>query len=839
MSDSSPSRSANEPPLTISSLLDSLHNHLQTQTQLLPTLHAQLGLPQSALTDELNSLHQRLASCVEEQIDLRRQEVDKWMMKCDSVERECIRYTKALGGHTKVVSASVGELRKQQVLPVRHEMLNQYLEKLDHLYKAKVEQLSNLTNRVLSLSNILGPEFFSLDLTEPPPAYGESISDAKQPLREVTPDRFSKMEKELARGKGEINRRLQQLSATFLQMDWLYQELDILPPSCNDDDDLFSAPSTSLQPPTSRVPSLSLKSSDPFLSSVSSISSVATPTPCPRGKGSARGSTPLVSESEPAPNYSRIYANFLSRVEEAENEGKSVESNPLLGLEGVQPTLELLHWAEHAKSHLEEIKLRRESNIQAMYDQLEALWKRMGVEDEDIDAFVDNHRGSTEGVVRAYEEELERMLELKRESMSIFVGNARVEIEALWDELMYGEEERAEFAPFTDDEHSEDLLTTHEEEISRLKDEKRRKAPLLASITKYFEICEGEKELAAAAADQSRLLGRGPRGDPGRLLREEKMRKRVMREKPRLEQELLLTIPAWEESEGRPFLVNGARMLEVLESLGATTRNSNSNQRPGSRAGSVPPRATTPQTGMKRTVSRSGAASSDSESKPAKRARVVSNTSGMTRARPVTASVSSSAKKEKETGVLERAPFGSSRAANTNVAGLGSGSLQKNMKTPSSNSTSTTNSSATRTGGTMQLRSGRTAGIGLGYPSSSSRTATKGNSTRRPVAASTSSIPASKAFSLMGVTSAASRSVRGVAASKSRVSPGKKGRTPGGQTPGKTGAASAIARSVRNRRESFRPRPSTAFGEGAGLGKASRFGGAFVFSLKEEDEDGC
>jgi Ase1/PRC1/MAP65 family protein len=37
----------------------------------------------------------------------------------------------------------------------------------------------------------------------------------------------------------------------------------------------------------------------------------------------------------------------------------------------------------------------------------------------------------------------------------------------------------------------------------------------------------------AAASDQSRLLGRGPR-DPGRLLREEKMRKRVVKEKPRV-----------------------------------------------------------------------------------------------------------------------------------------------------------------------------------------------------------------------------------------------------------------------------------------------------------------
>ena len=82
------------------------------------------------------------------------------------------------------------------------------------------------------------------------------------------------------------------------------------------------------------------------------------------------------------------------------------------------------------------------------------------------------------------------------------------------------------------DEHTEELLTIHEDEIRRLKEERRQKAPLLAGIKKYFDICGEEKELAAAASDQTRLTGRGR--DPGRLLREEKMRKRVQKEKPRV-----------------------------------------------------------------------------------------------------------------------------------------------------------------------------------------------------------------------------------------------------------------------------------------------------------------
>jgi Ase1/PRC1/MAP65 family protein len=67
---------------------------------------------------------------VEAQIELRRKQVDDWMQKCDSLEIECIQYTKALGGHIKATGSSVGELRKEQVLPRRFEMVSKYQEKL-------------------------------------------------------------------------------------------------------------------------------------------------------------------------------------------------------------------------------------------------------------------------------------------------------------------------------------------------------------------------------------------------------------------------------------------------------------------------------------------------------------------------------------------------------------------------------------------------------------------------------------------------------------------------------------------------------------------------------------
>lgn len=67
---------------------------------------------------------------VESQIDVRRKEVDEWMGKCSGVEDVCVRYGKALGANVKVAGASIGELRKEQVLPKRYQLVTAQQEKL-------------------------------------------------------------------------------------------------------------------------------------------------------------------------------------------------------------------------------------------------------------------------------------------------------------------------------------------------------------------------------------------------------------------------------------------------------------------------------------------------------------------------------------------------------------------------------------------------------------------------------------------------------------------------------------------------------------------------------------
>ena len=120
--------------------------------------------------------------------------------------------------------------------------------------------------------------------------------------------------------------------------------------------------------------------------------------------------------------------------------------------------------------------------------------------------------------------------------------------------------------------YSDALLSAHEAEIARLEALKEQRAPTLVMIEKHRSLVKDRDDLAASSQDASRLLARGQKGekrDPTRLLREEKMRKRIAKDLPKIELELRKILEDWEDEYGRPFLVHGERYLDDLASASA------------------------------------------------------------------------------------------------------------------------------------------------------------------------------------------------------------------------------------------------------------------------------
>ncbi|MBW0498503.1 hypothetical protein O181_038218 [Austropuccinia psidii MF-1] len=233
------------------------------------------------------------------------------------------------------------------------------------------------------------------------------------------------------------------------------------------------------------------------------------------------------------------------------------ESVPML------PTLENIEKTESRRAWLDTERVKREEQIQNCYDQLCILWTRLGVPEEEQEQFVESWRGLSEECVAGYQAELARMIEAKKEHMVIFIQKERDAIKELWDQMFVSEQDRASVQIMNSEDYSEELLAAHEQTKLQLIEDLEDQKPLLIILNKYFTLLQDAHELALAEKDPNRFA-KGKRGDPGRLLREEKIRKRVAKEKPKLENDLKTLIPKWENERGRPFMVNGSRFLEDL-----------------------------------------------------------------------------------------------------------------------------------------------------------------------------------------------------------------------------------------------------------------------------------
>lgn len=220
------------------------------------------------------------------------------------------------------------------------------------------------------------------------------------------------------------------------------------------------------------------------------------------------------------------------------------------------------------RDRLAEEKRSREKRLRDLRAAVESLWVKLEVDEAATKAFLGQNRGCGVRQINEFEDELARLNELKRQNLHVFVEDARVKIQDLWDALYFSEDEMLEFTPAFSDVYSDALLEAHEREVARLESLREQRAPMLGLVDKHKTLIQERDELAASSQDASRLMMRGQKGekrDPGKLLREEKMRKRIAKELPKVTVDVRKALAAWEDEYGRPFLVFGERYLDELD----------------------------------------------------------------------------------------------------------------------------------------------------------------------------------------------------------------------------------------------------------------------------------
>ncbi|KAK6363215.1 hypothetical protein TWF730_000658 [Orbilia blumenaviensis] len=245
------------------------------------------------------------------------------------------------------------------------------------------------------------------------------------------------------------------------------------------------------------------------------------------------------------------------------------------------------------KQKLADEKAIRERKINDIHQQLQPLWEKFQQDDQEEDRFLQQNRGCSLSVIQNWENELERLMEVKKQHMHIFISEARTTLQEMWDVLYYTEDEMYDFTAGWSSSNTEAVLRSHEMEIERLQKIIDERSPILSLIEKYQTLVNDKASLDASSQDPSRLLAKGPR-DPTRLLREEKTRKKIAKELPKIENDLILALEDWEVAHGEPFIVLGESYLHTI--MEKQRPNSKSQQSAASvlRA-TAAPRAATPK----------------------------------------------------------------------------------------------------------------------------------------------------------------------------------------------------------------------------------------------------
>ncbi|KAJ1028618.1 hypothetical protein NDA16_001784 [Ustilago loliicola] len=610
---------------------------LSDSTQKLVGLHSQIGHPPEALQGALDALHQALKTAVDDQIDKVQREAQDLSAECSRIEADNARIKRALGEKSHATNPSLQNAIGQRMISAaspptpanattateaqpllqRRSQLQIEQTRLKASYTAKEAQLDRLSTKLQTYIPLLGSFVEIPEDTSQEPLTSSSTTEPETPaFRDVSQPRIALFEAEIIRCSKEVNARSERLQTSLLEIVQLWSELNFEPaqPAAPSDEHVFEAAQVgddvdcggeTLSFDRAVLAHLQLEPIHDDVTHKFVGEFVSTEQPERRDASATRASQDiddLLSETPTRASLGGLPARNSGELAMQLSSASKTAAIPSTPSHLLEPSEANLTRAAKKLQWLEAEKQRRELLIQELYDELSELWAKFDVPEQEMDAFVMDHRGSTMDVIEAYQAELEKMKQLKAQHMSLFITKTRERIATLWDSLFLTDEQReASFPPFFIDvsanadpnldepSPTDEILASHEQMIDLLTEQVRVKAPVLKVIGRYKELLDEARQLDESASDGSRLLGRSNRGDPGRLLREEKMRKRVKIQKPKIEAELLKVIPAWEEEHGEPFTINGVRYLdELMEQVDGAKENAN-RKRTRTVSGAQPP----------------------------------------------------------------------------------------------------------------------------------------------------------------------------------------------------------------------------------------------------------
>lgn len=208
---------------------------------------------------------------------------------------------------------------------------------------------------------------------------------------------------------------------------------------------------------------------------------------------------------------------------------------------------------------LESQQKRNISEAADLREKIKSLWIKLEVDEAERQAFLTKNVGHKPSIITKLKSEVERLQALKLQHMQKFIDGLRKELSDLWDKCFFGPAQREEFTPAFDENYTEELLSIHEHQVEVMKNYYEENKNIFKLVERREALFKTMEEFETRKNDSNRLANRG-----GALLKEEKIRKGINRELPKIEQKLKVDVGKWEEENERRFLINGCHYMDII-----------------------------------------------------------------------------------------------------------------------------------------------------------------------------------------------------------------------------------------------------------------------------------
>ncbi|QQP39288.1 Uncharacterized protein FKW44_020120, partial [Caligus rogercresseyi] len=181
-------------------------------------------------------------------------------------------------------------------------------------------------------------------------------------------------------------------------------------------------------------------------------------------------------------------------------------------------------------SGLLEQKALNHKTAERFRERIRAISAKLELDEE---GFLAENGGSSPSELKELQFRVDELELLKVQHMERFLVAARRELDAWWDACFYTQRQRSLFCPYFSHEYSEELLVEHEEEIGKLKAYFRGNESLFHLVEQRQTLWNKKLELEQKAKDPNRFQGKSTD-----FLKEERDRKRVEKQLPKIEENL-------------------------------------------------------------------------------------------------------------------------------------------------------------------------------------------------------------------------------------------------------------------------------------------------------------